>query len=66
MKKGIFTKNESNKLKKRIREYLKDNEIPESDLMKLIKPKARGKSSFWIEIADCLPLRSVRSIKNFC
>ena len=66
IKKGQFTKEETEKIIDSICQYAYDNSLTQSDLINLVTEKQSKDKSIWPKIAECLPNRSVQSIHNFC
>ena len=67
MMKGKFSEREAEIIKERIQQYINDKDLTEEELLEFISNPVKGrKVGFWTKIADCLPRRSVRSIKMFC
>lgn len=67
LKEGRFTKDEEKTLQDTLEAYKNEFEIPEDEFYAwLTKPKNTKRNGFWPKIAEALPERSVRSVKNFC
>lgn len=64
---GRFTKNEEQALNAALEDYRIRKELHIDEFYSwLTKPKSAHKEGFWPKIAEVLPHRSVRSVKNFC
>lgn len=67
MKKGKFSPEEETKLLNHIKDFRTERCLSEEEIYQLmVAPQKNSKKKFWALIADCLPDRSIKQVKNFC
>ena len=65
--KGKITPNEAKIITNALCEYAYDNQLSSEQLLNIITEKQqKNAKQVWTKIAECLPLRTVQSVHNFC